>query len=667
MQSLAWYYRRVSHVSAPEVLHRCRRLGRTLVGRFRPWTPAKWLSVGNVWSGPCTAEYFRNRRALLGHDPARLRPEDVTPRQLKGCIEEADNLLAHRFEFFRFANEPLGDRIDWNYDYRNRKSIPLVYAPRLDYRDKAVVGDVKYVWELNRHQHLVRLGQAYVLSGDERYAGEAARQITDWIDQCPHMRGINWTCPLEAALRLISWAWTFELIRRWRGMTDGFVQLLSRSVHQQLAFIDRNYSLHSSANNHLIGQASGAYVAAAYWPELKCADRWWQRARQILIRECLRQNSPDGVNREQALGYQFFVFDLLLLPAVLGRANGEAFPRRYWDRLEKMAEFIACVSDCNGNTPNVGDGDDGFAIRLDARGGSRAQSLLDTALTAFMRRDFQALADNSLGEKSLWLFGAQGQKLRRSLWPLRSGPPLRQTRAFDDGGYYVFRSGDTDRDEAVLLFDCGPLGLEPLAAHGHADALSLTLHVAGKPFLIDPGTFNYADERWRPYFKATAQHNTLCFGEQSQAEYKGPFLWGGKPSVERLQFSRQGDAACAKGRVVWCSGEIHERTIRWSPRESTIVIEDSWRGRTAPVLRFCLAPGIGLRREGDRLIADGEGASITLCTEGGDIEEQQAWCSQRLYHKCRTSGIRIRTPHAEGRCITRIRWEIADGYRRQQD
>ena len=29
--------------------------------------------------------------------------------------------------------------------------------------------DSKVVWELNRHQWLVRLGQAYQLTGDERY------------------------------------------------------------------------------------------------------------------------------------------------------------------------------------------------------------------------------------------------------------------------------------------------------------------------------------------------------------------------------------------------------------------------------------------------------------------------------------------------------------------
>jgi len=49
--------------------------------------------------------------------------------------------------------------------------------------DLANDADVKVPWELSRHQHFVTLGQAFVLTGDEKYAREfvAAAQRLDEI------------------------------------------------------------------------------------------------------------------------------------------------------------------------------------------------------------------------------------------------------------------------------------------------------------------------------------------------------------------------------------------------------------------------------------------------------------------------------------------------------
>ena len=52
--------------------------------------------------------------------------------------------------------------------------------------------DVKVPWELSRFQHLNILGQAYVLTRDNKYAEEFADQITDWIKNNPVCFGVNW-------------------------------------------------------------------------------------------------------------------------------------------------------------------------------------------------------------------------------------------------------------------------------------------------------------------------------------------------------------------------------------------------------------------------------------------------------------------------------------------
>src|SRR5256885_11178716 len=88
---------------------------------------------------------------------------------------------------------------------------------------------------------------------------------------------------------------------------------LFRSVYQHTRFVHGYFSRHSSANNHLIGEAAGLYIAGLTWPCWPKLRDWRHAARQILEREALLQSSADGVNLEQAVCYQQFVLDLLLL------------------------------------------------------------------------------------------------------------------------------------------------------------------------------------------------------------------------------------------------------------------------------------------------------------------------------------------------------------------
>ena len=58
---------------------------------------------------------------------------------------------------------------DWFLDPDTGRRAPdRSYCFVVDHRDTAAVGNVKYVLELSRHQHLTVLAAAYHLNGDER-------------------------------------------------------------------------------------------------------------------------------------------------------------------------------------------------------------------------------------------------------------------------------------------------------------------------------------------------------------------------------------------------------------------------------------------------------------------------------------------------------------------
>ena len=185
---------------------------------------------------------------------------------------EADRILGGRFHVFALAAAPLGFPPDWNRDPKTGTRAPMSFGKLLDYRDARLVGDVKYLWEPNRHAELVTLAQAWHLSRDPRYANACGLFIDSWLLACPYPRGVNWTSSLELALRLVNWSFAWHLLGGETAVVfaDDAGQALRlrwlASVRQHCHFIAGHLSRHSSANNHLLGELLGLFVAATTWP-----------------------------------------------------------------------------------------------------------------------------------------------------------------------------------------------------------------------------------------------------------------------------------------------------------------------------------------------------------------------------------------------------------------
>ena len=473
------------------------------------------------------------------HADARVNPAPI--------LEAADRAIAGRFDVFALEDVDLGSPPRWNRDPKTGIEAPLSFGKQLDYRDASQVGDCKYLWEPNRHLHLVTLAQAYALSGQPRYAEALREHLDSWFVACPFRMGANWSSALEAALRLINWSAAWHLVGGvgsplFSGEKGkAFRERWLVSVYQHAEFGSGHLSLHSSANNHLVGEGAGLYMAGVTWPHWERAQAWRARGREILEREALLQNAPDGVNREQAVSYQQWELDLLLIPLLAARANGEDFSAPYLARIEAMLVYVASIMDAGGNMPMFGDADDGFVVRLDARGGfCRYRSLLATGAILFGRGDLKAKAAR-LDDKSRWLFGATADAAFDAVDTSTAILPIR--REFPDGGYYVLGSDFETPAEVRIVADAGPLGYREIAAHGHADALSFTVSVSGLEFLVDPGTYAYhTDSQWREYFRGTAAHNTLRIDGLDQSQQGGHFMWLRKANAHATRWASDAHA-----------------------------------------------------------------------------------------------------------------------------
>jgi hypothetical protein len=420
----------------------------------------------------------------------------------------------------------LGSPPRWNRDPKSGIEAPLLFGKLLDTGDPDLVGDIKYLWEPNRHAHLVTLAQAHALTGKAAYLETIRDHLDSWFLACPYGLGPNWSSALEAAVRLINWSATWQLLGGAKGMAQlpDFTGRWLSSIYQHCTFIRGWFTLHSSAGHRLLGEAAGLFIASLTWPHWRSSPGWAATAKQILERETLAQNAPDGVNREQSVCIQQFVLDLLVLTLLAGKANGQWFSPDYESRIEAMLDFLASIMDTRGNAPDIGDSDDGFVTRYAPQDDfCPARSLLATGALLFKRGDFKIKASR-LDDRTRWLLGAQADAQFAGLDAEKTRLPLRQ--AFPEGGYFVIGSGFDTSAEIRVVADAGPLGFRSNATHGHADALSFTLSVGGREFLIDPGTYAYhTQEAWRRYFRGTAAHNTVRIDALDQAIPGGRFRW----------------------------------------------------------------------------------------------------------------------------------------------
>jgi len=216
--------------------------------------------------------------------------------QLRGAAEAS---CQGRFDLLGYRGLSFGDPVDWHLDPVSGRRAPSLHWSRIDSLDPEVVGDSKVVWELNRHQWLVTLAQAWRLSGREHYAQACFRYLDEWMRDNPRGLGINWASSLEVALRIVSWCWAIALLEGSAAASRDRVPQVVEALAAHAAHVERYLSEYFSPNTHLTGEALGLFYAGVLLPEHREARSWRERGATILEREISRQVLPDGVYFEQ--------------------------------------------------------------------------------------------------------------------------------------------------------------------------------------------------------------------------------------------------------------------------------------------------------------------------------------------------------------------------------
>ncbi len=634
---LAWHINRLRAMSAPEIVHRV----------HEQYDRLRWRRYADGWNGFGCGDGSLPRLAQLGHrlEAAACADPSLAARiaaETQKLIDGEFHLLGQSWPSNVMTGLVVADPSLFHRDPVTGQAWPSSdrFCFDVPYRRVSGLGDVKFLWEINRLQFLQVAAAHARLTGDEDLKRRIFEVIFAWMDANVPVRGPNWSSGIELSMRLVTLVIVLSFLGEPTSPDDRC--LLRTFVNAHAVWLVTYPSRYSSANNHSIAEGLGLLLAGLLMPDLPSAVRFEREGRARIERECLLQICSDGVGVEQSPTYTAFTMEMIGFAALTARLAGRPLADTVSERLAAAADYLHWIMNVDGDVPSIGDNDEGRVLVTSVDSDFRYAC----SIASCVARPGDAYAP-----------GGREPEIREALFGLTANGStniqLKGRRTFREGGYSVVRDEIAGRP-MVLAFDHGPLGYLSIAAHGHADALAVWLDVAGRPVLADAGTWLYhAGGKMRDWLRSTAAHNTVLVEGASQSLPSGPFNWSHKARAEVIGSSHDESSwwfEAAHDGYYGRFGVNHVRRVA-AGSSGEIVISDRLEGKGVPrqvAIQFLFAPdltvsasdgGVEARREdGLRMLMagpDGFEPRLTRASKGTPL----GWVSQRFGHRTPSTAV----------------------------
>jgi uncharacterized heparinase superfamily protein len=619
-----WYAARLSAMPPAEIPHRFAEAGRRLLWRRRP---ARWETFEAAGDGEIA-------------DLAALRcrlAQFATLECARPVRDSVQQIYDGRFRFLGEEWPSFGAGADaprplpaafWFHDPVTGKSWPDAALSSFDVDVRATGadrGDVKYVWEPNRLQMLHPLAAVIAATSEPKARSVALAIVSSWAAANPPYGGVNWTSGIELAMRLVSLT-LFVAAAKPATLSPEQRRMIRAMVLAHGRYLAAFPSLYSSANNHRIAEGLGLFLAGVLLPDVSEACVWLQEGRRIIETEVTRQILPDGVGAEQSPTYQAFSMEMVALAAQLANDAGTPLAPDVTERLVRGAEFLSWLSDRNGFVPAIGDDDEGRVI---AQPPDREPRYVASVVAAIA----------GLGKSPHIGVPPRDAHLRDTIFASPQAAPSEHSglRVFGQGGISVADEVLSGR-RVHLVFDHGPLGLMPLAAHGHADALAIWLTIDDEPVFIDAGTYRYfSGGAMRAALREALVHNGLVIEGVSPSRAATAFSWKTSAQAHLIK-ATHGPAWSVEGEHDGYQKDFGVRHVRRIRRAETgFFIDDRLAGNARSLrvtLRFLCHPGLAVALDGGDVMIRGRRDSLCrIAPPPGFVAElAEAMHSQRFGH-----------------------------------
>lgn len=446
--------------------------------------------------------------------------------------------------------------------------------------------DIKTPWEYSRFLWGVELAQTYRQTGQVAYQKRYIELINDWIEHNPPLRGINWLCPMEVALRAINWIISFTIL--YEQLDEQTRQRSLESLYDHMIYLERNWELADGrTSNHYLSDLVG-YLYLVWFFNLSQKQTW---VIAQLENEMAWQVFDEGTSYEGSTAYHQLVTELFVHADLMARECGISFSPQFYAKLSLMKQFIADCSYAENQLVKIGDDDSGRVT------------------------DFKVIN-----------------------LPVRE---VSYSKYYPQFGLSIIK---TSHWHATLRHPA--YHARQPSGHFHDDAGSVTLAYQGIPILVDPGSYVYTPSAWwRNYFRSAAVHNKLY--EKSHAQdyrYSDMFTLTLPELVDRGNCF-ESDEKLAMNTSYWlgsCPQGIAHRNVEWDALTNSIIISDDLVHDDLSNLyaNLTFAPQISVQRMGAHWMVIHEDKPLLMMQSDLDYQPYDAWVAPRYGEKIKTVGLR---------------------------
>ena len=325
------------------------------------------------------------------------------------------------------------------------------------------------LWRFHLHyfDFALELAAAYKATNEAEWVKLFYDYAEDWQRKNP-IGGADAWHPYALSCRIINWIVVMNTMAAELQNDQPRWQQLQQSLFAQVHYLEKNLEFDVLGNHLLRDLKALVFAGSAFTGAV--ADRWLQRGLTVLETELAEQVLADGGHYERSPSYHAVV-------------------------LQDLIEMRLALSDAKQRIP----------------------VWLSAAIDRMTRAD--SLMRHPDGKHALF----NDSVLKNITFGVTAEIEHQQpATSLAESGYFILRG----INDGWLIVDCGLSCPDFLPAHAHSDLLSFELSLEGQRVIVDAGTFEYTDGKWRDYFRSTRAHNTVSVDGAEQSDAWGSFRLG---------------------------------------------------------------------------------------------------------------------------------------------
>lgn len=427
--------------------------------------------------------------------------------------------------------------------------------------------DVKYVLEVNKMNHLVRVALAYYHTTEKKYIEYIDNAIKSWREQVVPGRSVANRIMMDLGFRIINLIQIILLCQKSETFNKrtlpNILGIIKEHVDRVHLFSTPRWFKTGNGLNHVTGEMIGLILGQQCLQAfgIKSYNKCYRTEHKYLVEVLDRTIAPSGAYLEESSNYTRVVAEFMVCFDLFRIAFGNAYLCPKYEKGEytkRLLDFLAAIN-YHDYLPNIGDNDDAIV------------------LVSFKNKR----------QEVEYVFENESQNYSND--------------NYLDGSQWLYRS--KDKNDIFIHTRIGKFTYvnELAGTHAHNDILSLNLGLKGEPLFIDKGCLFYnSGIEIIKSDRSISSHNTVSIdGIELNNIYKG--FYSNYP-ISKCTVDEKEDDKCKFCGILEYKGITQTRTIEYNAE--TIVIEDyiiAANNNTGKI-RFMLHPEIIAEKTNDNIL-----------------------------------------------------------------